>query len=165
MTQPAYHFRPATALDMPMLEGWQREPHVARWWEASPYTPEDFEPDPKISLWIVERDGKPFAFMQDYDVHGWGPDHHFAYLPQGSRGIDQYIGAPDMIGQGHGPAFMAQHIAVLFAAGVPVIGTDPHPDNARAIKVYGRLGFGATGSPMETPWGRVIRMELQNPGA
>jgi len=165
MEDGPYQFRPATAHDTPLLAGWQRQPHVARWWEASDYEANDLEPDPRVSLWIVELDGRPFGFMQDYDVHGWGADHHFAYLPQGSRGIDQYIGEPDMIGKGHGPKFMRQRIDALFRAGVPVIGTDPHPDNARAIKVYSGLGFVQTSGPTETPWGRVVRMELKNPGA
>ncbi len=134
---------------------------MARWWDAHSYEAGDFDPDMRLSRWIVETDGKPFAFMQDYDVHGWGSDHHFFHLPMGSRGIDQYIGDPGMIGIGHGSAFMRQHIAALFAAGVPMIGTDPHPDNARAIAVYQKLGFVRAGDRQETPWGTIIPMELK----
>ncbi len=93
--------------------------------------------------------------MQDYTVHGWD-DHHFAHLPKGSRGIDQFIGAPDMMGLGHGSAFISARLQALFAAGAPVIATDPHPDNARAIAAYRKLGFKSLGPPMDTQWGRIL---------
>ena len=51
----------------------------------------------------------------------------FAYLPTGARGIDQYIGELDMIGVGHGTAFVKVHTQRLFSSGTMVIGTDPHP--------------------------------------
>lgn len=95
--------------------------------------------------------------MQDYTVHGW-EDHHFAGLPKGSRGIDQYIGDPEMIGLGHGSAFIGARMKALFDAGVPVIATDPHPANERAIAVYKKLGFESSGSPEETRWGLVLPM-------
>lgn len=95
--------------------------------------------------------------MQDYTVHGW-EDHHFAELPKGSRGIDQYIGDPEMIGVGHGSAFIGARMQTLFDQGAPVIATDPHPDNERAIAVYRKLGFEPSGPPQETKWGLILPM-------
>lgn len=95
--------------------------------------------------------------MQDYTVHGW-ENHHFAKLPEGSRGIDQYIGDPEMIGVGHGTAFIGARMRALFDGGVPVIGTDPHPANERAIAVYKKLGFEPLGLPQETQWGLILPM-------
>lgn len=105
-------------------------------------------------------DERPFAFMQDYTVHGW-ENHHFAKLPKGSRGIDQYIGDPDMIGVGHGSAFIGARVQTLFDEGAPVIATDPHPDNKRAIAVYRKLGFGPFGPPQETQWGLILPMRAR----
>ena len=113
--------------------------------------------EPWVSRRIVAHNGKPFAYMQDYSVHA-EPDHHFAHLPPGSRGTDQYIGGPAMLGRGHGTALIRQRMAELFAAGAPALGTDPHPDNARAIAVYGKLGFLISGLPQQTPWGLVLPM-------
>lgn len=95
--------------------------------------------------------------MQDYSVHG-EEDHPFAALPKGSRGIDQFIGEPDMIGLGHGSAFIRARMKALFDAGAPVIGTDPHPANERAIAVYRKLGFEPYGAPQETRWGLILPM-------
>nr|WP_321484480.1 GNAT family N-acetyltransferase [uncultured Cohaesibacter sp.] len=95
--------------------------------------------------------------MQDYSVLGW-EDHHFAGLPKGSRGIDQYIGAPELVGVGHGSAFIRMRMQALFDQGAPVIATDPHPNNGRAIAVYKKLGFKASGSPRKTQWGLIVPM-------
>ncbi|MBY4610034.1 acetyltransferase [Rhizobium sp. 9T] len=152
-----YSFRRATLDDLPLLAAWQSTPHVRAWWDSDePYDAEDLA-DPRVARWIVSTAERPFAFMQDYTVHGW-EDHHFAKLPTESRGIDQYIGDPEMIGVGHGSAFIGARMRALFDAGVPVIATDPHPANERAIAVYRKLGFEPSGSPQETRWGLILPM-------
>lgn len=156
-TDRTYDFRQVTIDDLDLLMQWQAHPHVRRWWDSDePYDRDDLS-DPRVSRWIVSVDGRPFAFMQDYTVHGWD-DHHFAGLPEGARGIDQYIGEPDMIGVGHGSAFIAARMQILFDAGAPVIATDPHPDNKRAISVYTKLGFEPSGPPRQTRWGVILPM-------
>lgn len=153
-----YRFRVATPDDLDLLDSWRRQPHVQDWWgDPEPFEVGDLA-DPRVTVMIVECDGKPLAYMQDYDVHGWA-GHHFGYLPAGSRGIDQFIGPPGMVGLGHGPAFIRQRLGELFAAGAPAIGTDPHPSNARAIAAYEKAGFRVVGPEEDTQWGRVIRME------
>jgi aminoglycoside 6'-N-acetyltransferase len=153
-----YGFRGATLADLTLLRRWMAEPHVRVWWgEDDPYNADDLD-DPRTSFRIVESQGVPFAFMQDYDVKAWEA-HHFGYLPEGARGMDQFIGVPDMLGHGHGTALIAQRMRQLLAEGAPVIGTDPHPANARAIAVYQKVGFRIAGPEEDTPWGRVIRME------
>lgn len=158
MTSPnSYRFSKLTSKDLPALTAWQSNSHVRKWWDASePYDEKDLA-DTRVSRWIVSYKERPFAFMQDYSVHGW-EDHHFANLPEGTRGIDQFIGEPDMQGQGHGTAFISQRMHDLFSAGVPLIATDPHPKNARAIAVYTKLGFRASGAAMETQWGFILPM-------
>lgn len=158
MTFGPYRFRPATLADLDLLRRWQAEAHVRDWWDDDdPYDASDLA-DPRVSLWIVEHDGVPFAYLQDYDVRGW-EGHHFGYLPEGSRGIDQFIGVPAMVGHGHGSAFIRQRVQEMFAAGAPAVGTDPHPGNARAIAAYRKAGFRVAGPEEDTEWGRVIRME------
>ncbi|MEJ6394268.1 GNAT family N-acetyltransferase [Gymnodinialimonas sp. 2305UL16-5] len=157
ITTGPYDFRRATRDDLALLAVWQSHPHVRAWWGASePYGEADLA-DPHVARWIVSYAEQPFAFMQDYNVHGWD-DHHFADLPRGARGIDQYIGEPDMVGFGHGSAFIGTRMQALFDEGAPVIATDPHPDNARAIAVYKRLGFEPTGPVQQTKWGLILPM-------
>lgn len=143
--------------DLDLLMKWQARPHVRAWWgSGEPYDQERIS-DPRVSRWIVSTNNSPFAFMQDYTVHGW-EDHHFAKLPKGSRGIDQYVGDPDMIGVGHGSAFIGARMRAVFDEGAPIIATDPHPDNKRAISVYEKLGFVTFGPPQETRWGLILPM-------
>lgn len=158
-----YGFRRAGRDDLPMLNAWLRHPHLAEWWGPDASMDEDDLADADCDLWIVALDEVPFAYLQDYDVHAW-PDHHLGSLPPGSRGIDQFIGDPAMLNAGHGTAFIRQRLAGLFADGVPAVGTDPHPDNARAIAAYRKAGFRVIGEPVDTPWGRSLPMRCDRPG-
>lgn len=156
-TARKYEFRQITMDDLDLLMEWQARPHVREWWgSGEPYDQEKIS-DPRVLRWIISTDERPFAFMQDYTVHGW-EDHHFAQLPKGSRGIDQYVGDPDMIGVGHGSAFIGARMQALFEEGAPFIATDPHPDNIRAISVYKKLGFEPSGPRQETRWGLILPM-------
>ncbi|YCI06711.1 acetyltransferase (plasmid) [Ensifer sp. D2-11] len=160
MAPAAYTFRPAAINDLPLLQTWQSLPHVREWWDdGKPFDGAELC-DTRVTRWIVELNGQPFAYMQDYSVHGW-EEHHFGHLPPGSRGIDQYIGVPAMIGGGHGTAFIRQRMHELFAAGAPVIAVDPHPENTRAITVYRKLGFRIAGAERVTPWGLILPMEAR----
>ena len=154
-----YEFRPVTEGDLPLLARWRASPQVVRWWGP----PEDEDAgetlaDRRVAMWIVAHGGRPFAYAQDYSPHDWDK-HPFAHLPPGSRGVDQYIGDPEMLDRGHGSAFVRAHGDRLFAAGAPAIGTDPHPENARAIRAYEKAGFKVTSPPTDTPWGRAVLME------
>ncbi|WP_299860553.1 GNAT family N-acetyltransferase [uncultured Hoeflea sp.] len=152
-----YSFRKATLHDLALLAAWRSSPHVREWWGSDePYDAVALA-DPRVARWIVSNAGRPFAFMQDYTVHGW-EGHHFADLPKGTRGIDQFIGDGEMVGAGHGSAFIKMRMEMLFGAGVPVIATDPHPNNKRAISVYTKLGFRPLGPPKETKWGLILPM-------
>ncbi len=154
-----YGFRRVTTADLPLLNGWIARSHVARWWGEDMFD-EVYLADPQAELWIVSIEGRPFAFAQDYAVHGFGP-HHFDYLAPGARGIDQFIGEAGLLEQGHGSAFVRAQVERLFGDGAPVVGTDPHPDNARAIRAYEKAGFARVGEPRETAWGRAQLMECR----
>ena len=158
-TNNNYTFRKATIADLDLLAGWRSRPHVREWWDSDePHDAEEFE-DLRVARWIVSTAGHPFAYMQDYTVHGWD-GHHFYQLPKGSRGIDQFIGEPDMIARGHGSAFITQRLSALFDEGVPVVATDPHPENARAIAAYKKSGFREFSAPMDTRWGLILPMKV-----
>ena len=65
-----YSFRKAASADLALLKSWRSKPHVREWWG-------EYEPDGDVDLGdhrvlrcVVSTDGKPFAFMQDYNVHG-----------------------------------------------------------------------------------------------
>ena len=161
-----YHFEKVKIAHLPMIHRWLETPAVRQWWidaEGKPADPiqADDLAAPSIDMWIVSLRGRPFAFMQDYDPHA-SQGHHFGHLPLRSRGIDQFIGDPDMIGRGHGPSFIRARLDALFDGGVPAVGTDPHPENAYAIRAYEKAGFCKT-EIRETAWGRCQLMERHSP--
>lgn len=150
-----------TARDIPLVNRWRRTPEVCRWWGESDGSPPALWTravlaEPEVRRWIVSHGGRSIACLQDYDPHN-RPGHHFGFLPPGSRGIDQFIGVPEMIGMGHGRRFLRAFCDRLFAEGVPAIGTDPHPDNLRAIRACEHAGFAGT-DLRETEWGRCRLM-------
>ena len=155
----SYGFRTMTRDDLPMARRWLETPEVRLWWRDPDgevgLSEEDLD-DPAMAMWIVSVEGRPFATIQDYDPHAWA-GHHFGDLPPGSRGVDQFIGEPRMIGRGHGSAFVRAHADQLFAQGAPAVGTDPDPDNARAIRAYAKAGFVA-GRIQDTESGLLLLM-------
>jgi aminoglycoside 6'-N-acetyltransferase len=157
--RPRYQFRPAARRDLPMLWSWLQTPDVSSWWGDPPEQMEllrsDLD-DPRMAMRIVSCDGRPFAYAQDYDVHAW-PQPHLAFLPPGSRAIDAFIGEADMIGRGHGAAFLRLLAERLKAEGAPEVAIDPGVDNLRARRAYQKAGFGA-GVVVETGEGPAVLM-------
>ncbi|MCP3907241.1 MAG: acetyltransferase [Oceanicoccus sp.] len=137
-----YSFVKAGENHLELIEKWLRSPEVFKWYQDSDYI-EDLEEglsDMRIRMMIVFFKNRPFAFVQDYDIHGW-QDHHLSYLPKGSRGIDTFIGEAEMMGQGHGTSYLGFRVDTLFASSVPAIGIDPDVANVRAINAYKKVGL------------------------
>jgi aminoglycoside 6'-N-acetyltransferase len=126
-----------------MLVRWLRTPEVMRWWgdpdEQAALLRADLS-EPGMVMEIVSLAGRPFAYAQNYDVHIW-PQPHFASLPSGSRAIDAFVGEPEMIGRGHGGAFLKVLALRLRRAGAPVVAIDPDVENGRARRAYENAGF------------------------
>ena len=154
---PDYVFRPMTAADLPLVRRWLTEPHVAEWW----HDPETFEfvsgdlGHPDMAQFIVTLDNRPLAYLQCYRLSDWhgglGPQ------PEGTRGIDQFIGEDEMVGRGHGSALIRAFIEGLFKSGVPRIVIDPSPANPRAIRAYEKAGFSRE-HMVDTPDGPALLM-------
>jgi aminoglycoside 6'-N-acetyltransferase len=132
-----------TEADLALVRRWLAEPHVIQWWGD---THEQFKlvsGDLKVEAmdqFIVATNDRPFGYIQCYDLEAW-PDNGLGDHPRGTRGIDQFIGQPDMVDRGHGSAFIRTFIDGLLAAGAPRVITDPDPANARAIRAYEKAGF------------------------
>jgi aminoglycoside 6'-N-acetyltransferase len=138
-----YHFRPFTRADVPMVALWLQTPEVVRWWgepEAQlALIIEDLD-EPSMRQWIVEHDGLPFAYVQAYRAQAW-PEPHLSHLPSGAEAIDAFVGVPDMIGRGHGGAFLRMFAEMLTANGAAAVVIDPDARNHRARRAYACAGF------------------------
>jgi aminoglycoside 6'-N-acetyltransferase len=134
-------------------------PEVVRWWgpaaQQADLLEEDLD-DPRMVMRLVLYDGRPFAYVQDYEVHAW-PQAHFDHLPAGSRAMDAFIGEPGMIGRGHGSAFLRLRAEQIIAEGTPILVIDPAAENIRARRAYGKAGF-CDSYPAETESGNAVVM-------
>lgn len=153
-----YQFRPFTADDLPLMASWLRRPHLAEWWgdpeEQLAGLREDLT-DPAMDQYLVLFGDRPLAYLQCYRLTAWNDG--FGPQPEGTRGIDQSIGDVEMVGRGHGSAFIRQFTDALLAGGTPRIVTDPSPRNGRAIRCYEKAGF-VRDRVVDTPDGPALLM-------
>ena len=140
-----YFVRDIAETDFEALAKWLSEPHVARWWGDPAKALQEIREavtDPPTRPMIVELDGEPIAYLQQYDPH-MEEDHPYRDQPKGTLGLDLTIGPPQLVGVGYGSAILRQHAERLFDSGVPRLVIDPDPENARAIRAYEKAGFAA----------------------
>ena len=153
---PDYLFRLMQIDDLPLIARWLATAHVRQWWgdpaEQYALVSGDLN-EPAMDQYVVEAGGRAFAYLQCYDLTAWNSG--FGMQPEGARGIDVFIGEPDMIG--HGSAFIRRFVQDRLRQGVRRIVTDPDPANSRAIRAYEKAGF-TRDRIVETPDGPALLM-------
>ena len=155
---PDYAFRGMSVADLPMISNWLRTPEVLRWWGEADEQYELVSGDlthPDMDQFVVSIDGRPFAYIQCYALSTW--NQGFGSQPPGTRGIDQFIGEPEMIGRGHGSHFIRRFVDELLLSGTPRVVTDPDPENRRAVRAYEKAGF-ERDRMVDTPHGPALLM-------
>jgi aminoglycoside 6'-N-acetyltransferase len=139
---PAYVFHPMVVDDLAMIQRWLETSEVVRWWgdpeEQYALVSGDLD-HPDMDQFIVALDGHRFGYIQCYPLSTW--NQGFGTQAAATRGIDQFIGEPHMIGRGHGSRFIRQFVDGLLTSGIPRVVTDPDPGNGRAIRAYAKAGF------------------------
>ena len=158
MTAARYEFTPMTTADLPLIQRWLETPHVAEWWHDPAEQFELVSGDlghPDMAQFIVTTEARPFAYLQCYNIGAW--DAGFGPQPTGTRGLDQFIGEPDMLDRGHGSAFIRAFAEDLLTNGTPRVVIDPDPDNVRAIRAYEKAGF-SKDRLVDTPDGIALLM-------
>lgn len=153
---PDYVFRPMTPADLPLIGRWLALPRVREWWgdPQEQYTLVSGDLDePAMDQYIALNAGSPFA--QCYDLTEWNSG--FGPQPQGTRGIDLFIGAPDMIARGHGSVLIRAFADDRLQKGAPRMVTDPDPANIRAVRAYQKAGF-EQDRMVDTPDGPALLM-------
>ncbi|KWV45830.1 aminoglycoside adenylyltransferase [Bradyrhizobium macuxiense] len=153
-----YRFRPMTSADLPRIKQWLGLPHVREWWgdpaEQYALVAGDLE-EPAMDQFIVSAEDGDLGYIQCYDPTAWNSG--FGAQPQGTRGIDLFIGEAGMIARGHGAALIRSFVEERLAQGVPRMVTDPDPTNARAVRAYEKAGFRKT-HVVDTPDGPALLM-------
>ena len=155
---PEYVFRPMSTGDLSLVQRWLEMPEVVRWWgradEQYALVSGDLD-HPDMDQFIVVLGERPFGYIQCYPLSTW--NQGFGSQPPATRGVDQFIGVPDMIGRGHGSGFIRQFVDGLLGQGIPRVVTDPDPDNIRAVRAYAKAGFRSE-RLVDTPDGPALLM-------
>lgn len=157
-----YEFRKVGEKEVEQIRRWLEEPHITDWWtpsEDSILAMQSIKSDPKASkaCFIVSYKGGDFAYIQYYDP---ADDIFWEANPQpdGTVGIDQFIGDANMLGYGHGSKFIKAFLEHLKKAeGVSRIIVDPAPDNTPAIRCFSQVGFRQERT-IDTPEGPALLM-------
>lgn len=142
--------RPLAPADAPLLLRWLTDPRNLAYWEgpSQVFTPEriqrDFyeDADPTFRC-IVQYQGRDIGYAQFYQLDEEGfQEYQYPVSPGPVFGMDQFIGEPDLWGQGIGRRFIRLLTGHLFAqCRAQAVVLDPHADNLRAIRCYEACGF------------------------
>jgi aminoglycoside 6'-N-acetyltransferase len=126
--------RAATAADADLLVAWHADPEVARYWDATTYTPEEMLAhlaDLDVDPYIVEADGAPVGYLQ-----AW-----FDGIPSDEAGLDMFL-IPGARDRGLGPdAARAFARWLMTDGGCRRVTVDPYRSNVRAIRAWEKAGF------------------------
>ena len=140
--------RPATLADIPLLEHWDRQPHVIAATgddDCADWQDELVPARPWAAHLVAEEAGRPVGIVQIIDpeleeTHYWGD------CGPGLRAIDIWIGETADLGRGLGTAMMRLALARCFEEPqVEAVLIDPLASNTRARRFYERLGFAQVG--------------------
>lgn len=145
--------------DYEWLAAWRNSPHVKEWWDPD-------EPDVTADAvaaefatraggeltasCIIELGGEPVGFIQFYP---WDAEQEYlaeigVRLPEGSWGLDIFVGDASLIGTGTGSRTVRLLSDHLFAEGpATAVALITEAGNARAHAAYTRAGMRVWGEP------------------
>lgn len=172
--QVSVGFRRMVEADLDSVVRWRREPHIERWWGTSPardevvahYQPRLGEPDgaERVRMFVVEVDGRPVGFVQDYRV---GDDDDYAVKTgrPDAVGFDYLLGEPGLVGRGIGTRVIWEFCRDVIRRDYPdatAAIASPSHRNAASLRALAKCGFeqglwiDAPARPDEPPDAEVV---------
>ena len=141
MPDNTYELRRATEADLPLIERWLAERHVAKWWGKAPKEVTEIAShirDGDAEPYIVTHEGRAIGYLQTYPAEA---DADIPPQPAQTLGVDFLIGETDALGKGHGPGMLNAIAAQCHAAGIVRLIADPDGRNISSVGCLGRAGF------------------------
>ncbi|GMW03470.1 MAG: hypothetical protein AMXMBFR84_46040 [Candidatus Hydrogenedentota bacterium] len=135
---------PVQEHDLPLIESWLVQPHVARWFGAK----SDWLTEIASNLhsdWIwhfrVDANGTPIGFVQYYDV-AKAPPGPWSHQPPHTYGIDFLVGSTEALRQGYGKAMLTSLYETIQQRHGPCrVVADPDEENVASIRALRSAGF------------------------
>ena len=144
MSTDSIQLRPATVVDVPTLEYWDRQPHVVAATGADDkqdWREEIAKAEGPQKVLIAETGGRRIGVVQIIDpalevTHYWGDTESH------QRALDIWIGEVADLSRGYGTQMMTIALDRCFVPpDVTAVIIDPLTSNTRAHRFYQRLGF------------------------
>lgn len=143
--------RPMTRRDYAGTIAWQSMPHVSRWWTDKARTVDDMEAHYGRALdgveatrvWVVEINGRPCGFLQDYRV-GDHPEYTILTAQPDAISVDYLLGDPNLVGKGVGTRVVWTYLKDVVAPAYPDATTffaAPDHRNQASLRMLMKLGF------------------------
>lgn len=129
--------------DLPIVEKWLKEPHIARWWGDDPSESIDAirNHDTSASA-LIMVDSTPIGYLcWQIPTAKELADAGLADLPSDLIDIDIMIGEPTALGHGYGPKALSQLLSKLGDEGFQIVGIATAESNKRANKAFEKAGF------------------------
>ncbi len=147
-------FKPLNDSDLSLIHSWLHQEWVKPWFIHEAVSWDDFlafRAQIKNYFgtgkeYLVCHDNYSFAYIRYYDAHLW-VDGLGDVDPEGTYGIDLYIGEEEYLGKGYGSAMLSQFIKKILEdqkeRGKPIkqIVVDVDVQNEHAFFLYSKLGF------------------------
>lgn len=138
-------FKSFSTSDIKQIYDWTQQPHVKKWWQD----PEDwlefkqkFEDklqSPYRACFIIYIENKAVGYIQTYQANKF-PE--WTNQPDGTYGMDLFIGDPEFIGKGYGTQIVAKFVEELFKLPeIKRIIINPDVNNIAAVRAYEKAGF------------------------
>ncbi len=131
------------AADRPILARWLVRDQVQRWWGDPALNLADFDEHPASQRAIITAGGEPIGYMRWRRVQGQELTETGApAILDGAVDIDLFIGEPEWLGRGAGPAALLLLLKLLAEDPAALLATvSTSVQNARAIRAYEKAGF------------------------
>ena len=122
---------------------WLIQNHVQRWWGDPALNLVDFDEQPPRQHLIVLAGEEPIGYVRWQRLLGKElAAMGVSGLPDGCANIDLFIGEPEWLGRGAGPAALGLLLKLLQVdPAVPVAAVSTSVRNVRAIRAYEKAGF------------------------
>jgi aminoglycoside 6'-N-acetyltransferase len=144
-------FRLLTRADFADVVAWQRQPHVARWWQSEAvdvaaaeahYGPALDGTDP-TRMWVVDLNGRSVGLLQDYAIADH-PDWALLTARPDAVGFDYLIGDSAWVGRGVGTRMLWQFLRDVVRPHYPQAAeyfAAPDHRNVASLRALEKLGF------------------------
>lgn len=142
----AFSVTPLTFDHAALLHKWLQEPHVMKFWDDGDRLLEDvinhYHSRSGVKSWIASFNETPFAYLQIYFV----TEHHELSFWRSKKyttiGLDFFIGEPSFLEKGLAIPLLVCFIDQMLLDYLPFrLLVDPDVNNAKAARIYDKMGF------------------------